>query len=94
MTERLIRVTTAVAVAAVALVAAMISSRHAYELVHSHGETGITARMEPFTVDGLILAASMVILDANRRKRGVPALAKWSLGLGIVATVGANVVMA
>lgn len=45
----------------------------------------------PFTVDGLIWAASMVILDANRRKQAVPALAKWSLGVGIVATIGANV---
>jgi hypothetical protein len=91
LTDRLIRITTAFAVAGVALVAAVISYRHAYELVCSHGETGITARMEPFTVDGLILAASMVILDANRRRRAVPALAKWSLGVGIVATIGANV---
>ncbi len=33
----------------------------------------------------------MVILDASRRGRHVPGLAKWSLGVGIVATVGANV---
>jgi hypothetical protein len=33
----------------------------------------------------------MVILDANRRKLHVPALAKWSLAVGIVATIGANV---
>ena len=30
------------------------------------------------------------MLDANRRHQPVPALAKWSLGVGIVATVGAN----
>ncbi|MBT2213784.1 DUF2637 domain-containing protein [Actinomadura sp. NEAU-AAG7] len=75
----------------VAGVAAIISYRHAYELVRSHGETGATARLVPFTVDGLIWAASMVILDASRRKQPAPALAKWSLGVGIVATVGANV---
>jgi hypothetical protein len=78
-------------VVAVAVVAAVISYRHAYELVHAHGESGTTARLMPFTVDGLIWAASMVILDASRRNQAVPTLAKWSLGVGIVATIGANV---
>ncbi len=36
MTDRLIRLTTALAVATVAAVAAVISYRHAYELVRSH----------------------------------------------------------
>lgn len=90
MTDRLIRITTAFAVATVATVAAVISYRHAYELVRSHGESGITARLVPFTVDGLILAASMLTLDANRRHRPVPALARWCLAAGIAATVGAN----
>ena len=90
MTDRLIRITTALAVVAVASVAAIISYQHAYELVRSHGESGATARLAPFTVDGLILAASMVMLDASRRSQRVPRLASWSLALGIVATVGAN----
>jgi hypothetical protein len=86
----LIRITTALAVATVAAVAAAISYRHAYELVSTHGETGTTARLLPFTVDGLILAASMLILDANRRNQPVPPLARWCLGAGIAATIGAN----
>jgi hypothetical protein len=90
VTDRLIRLTTALAVAAVAAVAAVISYRHAYELVSSHGESGLTARLVPFTVDGLILAASMLILDASRRNHPVPALARWCLGAGITATIGAN----
>jgi hypothetical protein len=90
MTDRLIRITTALAVMAVAAVAAVISYQHAYELVSSHGESGVTARLLPFTVDGLIWAASMAVLDASRRNRPVPRLAAWSLGAGIVATVGAN----
>jgi hypothetical protein len=90
VTDRLIRITTAFAVVAVADVAAIISYQHAYELVHSHGEFGLTARLLPFTVDGLIWAASMVVLDSSRRNQGVPRLAAWSLGVGIVATVGAN----
>ncbi len=67
MTSLFIRITTALAVATVTAVAAVISYRHAYELVSTHGETRITAQFLPFTVDGLILAASMLILDANRR---------------------------
>lgn len=90
MTGRLIRITTALAVVAVAGVAAIISYQHAYELVTSHGETGLTARLLPFTVDGLIWAASMVVLDASRTNHPVPPLAKWSLAVGIVATIGAN----
>ena len=91
MADRLIRITTALAVVVVATVAADISYRHAHELVRMNGESGTTARLVPFTVDGLIWAASMVILDASRRKQPVPALAKWSLGVGIAATIGANV---
>lgn len=90
MADRLIRITTALAVAAVAAVAAVISYRHAYELVTTHGETGLTARLLPFTVDGLILAASMLILDGSRRHHRVPPLARWCLGAGIAATIGAN----
>jgi Protein of unknown function (DUF2637) len=90
VTDRLIRITTAAAVATVAAVAAVISYRHACELAGTHGETGVTARLVPFTVDGLILAASMLILDANRRHRPVPPLAQWCLGTGILATIGAN----
>ncbi len=59
---------------AIVAVAAVISYRHAYELVSTHGETGITARLVPFIVDGLILAASMLTLDASRRRRHVPPL--------------------
>jgi hypothetical protein len=74
----------------VAAVAAVISYQHAFELVRSHGESGLTAWLLPFTADGLIWAASMVVLDASRRGQPVPRLAAWSLATGIVATVGAN----
>lgn len=90
MADRIIKVTTAGAVVAVAAVAAIISYQHAYELIRSHGESGTVARLEPFTVDGLIWSASMVILNASRRNQRVPRLAAWSLGAGIVATIGAN----
>jgi Protein of unknown function (DUF2637) len=82
LTDRLIRITTALAVVAVAVVAAVISYQHAFELVRSHGESGLTARLLPFTVDGLIWAASMVVPDASRRGQPVPRLARgaWAPG--------------
>jgi hypothetical protein len=89
--DRVIKWTTAGAVLGVAAVAAVASYEHAYELVSRHGETGWTARMVPLTVDGLIWASSMVMLDSARRQVPVPALARWLLGLGISATLAANV---
>ena len=71
--------------------AAAASYEHAYDLVRAHGESGWTARLVPLTVDGLIYASSMVMLDSARRKTPVPALARWLLGLGIAATLAANV---
>jgi hypothetical protein len=75
----------------VAAVAAVASYEHAYDLVRAHGESGWTAHMVPLTVDGLICASSMVMLDSARRKTPVPALARWLLGLGIAAAFAANV---
>ena len=89
--DRVIRYSTALAVLGVAVVAAAASYQHAYDLVRAHDESGWTARLVPLTVDGLIYASSMVMLDSVRRKTPVPALARWLLGLGIAATLAANV---
>jgi len=86
--DRVIRWTAAGAVVGVAAVA---SYEHAYALVRAHGEAGWTARLVPLTVDGLIYASSMVLLDSARRKVPVPALARRLLGLGIAATLAADV---
>ena len=88
--DRAIRVSTAIAVLAVAGVAAYVSYWHAYAVVCAHGETGVTARLEPATIDGLVYASSMVNLYAARHRLPVPTLARWLLGLGIVATLAAN----
>jgi hypothetical protein len=55
--DRIIRWTTALAVAGVAAVAAVASYEHAYNLVRAHGEAGWTGSMVPLTVDGLIYAS-------------------------------------
>ena len=88
--DRAIRLSTAAAVLAVAGIAAYVSYWHAYAVVGAHGESGITARLEPATIDGLVYASSMVILYAARHRAPVPWLAHWLLGLGIAATLTAN----
>ena len=90
-TGQVIRWSTAGAVAGVAAVAAVASCEHAYALVRAHGETGWIGRLVPPTVDGLIYASSMVLPDSARREAPVPALARWLPGLGIAATLAANV---
>jgi hypothetical protein len=89
--EHVVRWSTAGGVVGVAAVAAVASYEHAYALVRAHGEVGCTGRLVPLTVDGLIYASSMVMLDSARRKTPVPALARWLLGLGVPATLAANV---
>jgi Protein of unknown function (DUF2637) len=89
--DRVIRWSTAGTVVGVAAVAAVVSYEHASALVRAHGESGWTARLIPLTVDGLIYASSMAVLDSARWGVRVPALARWLLGVGIVATLAANV---
>ena len=88
--DRAIRLSTAAAVLAVAGIAAYVSYWHAYAVVRAHGETGITARLEPATIDGLVYASSMVVLYSARHRVPVPCLARWLLGPGIAATLTAN----
>jgi Protein of unknown function (DUF2637) len=88
--DRAIRLSTAAAVLAVAGIAAYVSYWHAYAVVRAHGESGITARLVPATIDGLVYASSMIILYAARHRIPVPSLARWLLGLGIAATLTAN----
>ena len=89
--DRVIRWSTAAVMVGVAAVAAVASYEHAYALLRAHGEVGWTARLVPLTVDGLIYASSMVLLDSAQRRMPVPALARWLLGLGIAATPAATV---
>ena len=88
--DRAIRLSTAAAVLGVAGIAAYVSYWHAYAVVRAHGESGVTARLVPATIDGLVYASSMVILYAARHRVPVPTLARWLVGLGIAATLTAN----
>jgi hypothetical protein len=89
--DRLTRWTAVTAVLAVAAVAAWISYRHAVAVVTAHGEAGAVGRWYPVVIDGLIVAASMVLLDAARHREPPPVLAWWLLAAGIGATLAVNV---
>lgn len=89
--DRAIRWTAVLAVVAVAGVAGYVSYWHAVEVVTGHGEPGIVGHLYPVVIDGIIVAASMVLLDAARHREGAPPLAWWLLAAGIAVTLAANV---
>jgi hypothetical protein len=90
-TDRLIRASAVLAVAAVAAVAGWISYTHAVAVVTAHGERGTVGHLYPVVIDGLIFVSSMVLLDSARRQVDAPPLARWMLAAGIAATLFANV---
>ena len=89
--DAVIRSLAAAVVLAVAAFAAIVSYAHIFELGRLHGQDGTAARLLPLSVDGLIAAASLVMLHAARRKLDVPGLARAMLALGVLATVAANI---
>lgn len=82
-----------VAVGVVAVVAAVISYAHMQDLAHGAGE-GWRSHLLPLSVDGLLVAATTSILVARWRSRPASWVAKVSLGLGIAASIAANIAAA
>jgi hypothetical protein len=78
-------------VAAVTIIAAVISYGHARDLVLRYGVTGRTAYFLPLTVDGLVATCSLILLDCARHDRDAPWQAWVLLFAGACATVAANV---
>lgn len=87
----LVRWCAVLAVVAVAGVAGYISYWHAVEVVTRHGETAVRGHLYPVVIDGIIVAASMVVLDAARHREHAPLLSWSLLGSGIGVTLAANV---
>ena len=85
--DRVICFTTAAVVCAVAAFAAVVSYSHIYGLGRDRGQDGAAARLLPLSVDGLILAASLVLLHEARNGRDAPPLARLMLWLGIGANI-------
>jgi hypothetical protein len=86
-----LRRVTAAVVVLVAGIAAVVSYRHGLEVVQAAGETGRVAYLVPASADGVIFAASMVILSAAKNRTRVPPLAIAGLAFGIGATLAMNV---
>ena len=87
------RVVTVAAVLLVATVAAVVSFAHMREVAARAGE-GWRAWLLPLSVDGLVVAASMVLL--TRRRAGLPGgrLAWAALLGGVGASLAANIAAA
>ncbi|WP_322762586.1 DUF2637 domain-containing protein [Frankia sp. Cr2] len=86
--------TTVAAVTLVAAVAAFVSYRHMRGVAVGHGEDSMTAAVLPFSVDGLIVAASMTMLADRRAGRRRSGLSYALLTLGACASLAANVLHA
>src|SRR5262245_45812518 len=92
--DRWIRWTTIVCVALLALIAGTVSYLHMHALVARHGQPGWVAALTPFSVDGMIVAASTTLLADSRTGRCGGVL-PWALLIaGSVASLAANVAVA
>jgi hypothetical protein len=90
--DKSIRYSTIAAVTAVGLAAAVLSYRHQFELAAGHGESVLTAKLIPISIDGLLLAGTLAVLDASRRQTGHAWVARVTVGLGVAMTMWANIV--
>jgi Protein of unknown function (DUF2637) len=86
--DRLVRWTTTVSVVVLAGIAAIVSYKHMYALVHRYGETSWTAALLPVSVDGMIVASSMSLLAASRQGQRAGALPWVLLVIGSAASFG------
>lgn len=89
--DKLIRSLAGLAVLAVAAIAAVASFVHVERLALTHGQDQLAAALTPLSIDGTILAASMVMLFAARNARPIPLLARFMLAVAVAATVLANI---
>jgi hypothetical protein len=90
--DKAIRWATVAAVAVVGLAAAVLSYRHQFDLAAGHGESALTAKLLPISIDGLLLAGTLAVLDASRRQTGHAWAARITVGLGVAMTMWANIV--
>ena len=82
---------TAAAVLFVAAIAAVQSFIHIQALAVTHGQTELAAALLPFSIDGTVAAASLVLLRAARTQIRAPWLAQVMLASAVLATLAANI---
>lgn len=86
--------TSRAAAALVAAVAGFASYRHIYDVATGAGEHQGVAAVLPLAIDGLILVATLAMLDDKRHQRRPRLSARVALVFGILATLAANVASA
>lgn len=91
MSDRAVRRVTAASVLLVAAIAAVVSFVHIEHLAVTHGQTALAAYLLPVSIDGTVVAASMVMLQAARAGIATPWLARLMLALAVTATLAANI---
>jgi hypothetical protein len=92
--DRWIRWTTIVCVGLLALIAGTVSYLHMHLLVELHGQPGWVAALTPFSVDGMIVAASTTLLADSRSGARGGSLPWALLVVGSLASLAANVAVA
>jgi Protein of unknown function (DUF2637) len=79
------------AVLAVAAIAAWISYMHIADLAAAHGQAQLAAHLLPLSVDGTVAAASLDMIVSVRARQSPGWLTRTFLGLGVAATLAANI---
>ena len=95
MSDRTVRAAVYGLVAVVAVFAFVVSYAHIYDLARGHGQHGVAAKGTPFSVDLLIVAASLNLWAQKQSGETPGGLARWLprllLWAGIGAKIAANV---
>jgi hypothetical protein len=75
----------------VALIAAWSSWYHMAHLAARYGERPEVAYALPFSVDGMLIVTSIVMVDDKRRHSSVRPVARFAFVVGVIASVAANI---
>lgn len=89
--DTLLRLGSAAAVLLVAAIAATVSFIHIDHLAVTHGQTPLAAALLPISIDGTVVASSLVLLRAARLTIAAPWLAQLMLWSAVGATLAANI---
>ena len=82
------------AAALVAAVAGFASYRHIVDVADAVGERHTVALALPLAIDGLIVVATLAMVEDNRAGRSPRTSARFALGFGVLATLAANIASA
>ncbi len=89
-----IRLARNVSAATVALISAWSSYSHTVHVALACGERPEVAYALPFSVDGMLIVATIVMVDDRRRHANVRPIARLAFAAGVAASVAANVAAA